>query len=71
MTDEEAVDKFASAMKSKLAEANAEGRYGWETLPIGFLYAQLIAQFRERAVLDPVDIANFCMMIFNRENTGA
>lgn len=67
--DDIAVDRFAVAMKAKLARKRAEGRGGWDDpaeCSIDYLTALLVNQIRERAVLDPVDIGNFAMMIFNR-----
>ncbi|WP_053249785.1 hypothetical protein [Ensifer adhaerens] len=68
--DDIAVDRFAAAMKAKLAKKRAEGRGGWddpEQCHIDYLHQLLDDQFHARAVLDPVDIANLSMMIHQRE----
>ncbi|QRM44014.1 hypothetical protein [Rhizobium sp. BG4] len=67
--DDIAVDRFAAAMKEKLAEKRNEGFSGWcdpTQCPIDYLTAKLAEQIHSRPVLDPVDIGNFAMMIFNR-----
>lgn len=67
-----AVDRFAAAMKTKLAKKRAEGVGGWddpEQCHIDYLAHRLAEQIHSRAVLDPVDIGNFAMMIFNRGET--
>ena len=64
-----AVDRFASAMKAKLARKRAEGRDGWddpEQCHIDYLHQLLREQFQDRSVIDPVDIANLAMMIHER-----
>ncbi len=68
-SDDLAVDRFASAMKAKLAKKRGQGFGGWndpEECHIDYLVSLLTQQIHERAVLDPVDIGNFAMMIFNR-----
>lgn len=74
MTEEEidnaAVDKFAAAMKAKLAVTRAKGRSGRhdpDQCSVEYLHQLLDEQMQERAVLDPVDIGNLAAMIFNRE----
>ena len=62
--DDEAVDAFAAAMKEKMAKKRHEGRSGWESCPIGELRRMLHEHLNKG---DPVDIANFCMMLWNRE----
>lgn len=67
--DDAAVDRFAAAMKAKLAEKRGEGFGGWNDpsrCPIDYLATLLVEQIQRRPVLDPVDIGNFAMMIFNR-----
>lgn len=64
--DDAAVDRFAEAMKAKLAKKRAEGRAGWEdpqVCPSGRLQQMLIDHLTKG---DPVDIGNFAMMIWNR-----
>lgn len=70
--DARAVDRFAVAMKAKLAKKRAEGRCGWddpEQCHIDYLVQLLMEQIHERAVLDPVDIGNLAMMIHQRPET--
>lgn len=62
--DDTAVDKFAEAMKLKLAEKREEGYSGWETCSVELLRKELIKHI---AYGDPVDVANFAMMLFSRE----
>lgn len=64
--DDEAVDRFAAAMKAKLAKKRAEGRGGWEDKN------QCSAEFLNRLLNehvgkgDPVDVGNLAMMLWNR-----
>lgn len=65
------VERFQAAMLTKLAKKRHEGRGGWNReneCRIGYL-RQLLAEHVDKG--DPVDIANFCMMIWNRENPTA
>jgi len=65
--DDAAVDDFASSMKAKLAKKRGEGRGGWDDesqCEIGELAEMLIDHIPKG---DPVDIANFCMMLHQRE----
>ena len=66
------VRRFAKAMQEKLSQKRAEGRGGWNREPGGGygtgiprLHRMMLAHVDKG---DPVDIANFCMMIWNREN---
>lgn len=64
--DDHAVDRFASVMKDKLAKKRDEGRGGWEDkngCSNEFL-SKLLREHVEKG--DPVDVANFCMMIHQR-----
>ncbi|WP_258041262.1 hypothetical protein [Pseudomonas syringae] len=66
--DNQAVDMFAAAMKTKLAEARAKGRYGWSEswvqdqqlaeLMVGLIPKGNAGNFE--------DIANFAMMLHQR-----
>jgi hypothetical protein len=74
--DDLAVDRFvavmAERMKSKLAKKRGEGVTGWddpEVCHIDYLVSLLLKQIHERAVLDPIDIANIAMMIHERGET--
>ena len=64
--DDAAVDAFAVAMKAKLAKARAKGRGGWDDK------AQCSQQHLSDLLRghvdkgDPVDVANFCMMLSQR-----
>lgn len=60
--DDLAVDKFAAAMKEKLAQARAKGRCGWEECAPADLSAML---YEHVAKGDPRDVANFCMFLWN------
>lgn len=64
--DDVAVDAFATRMKEKLAKKRAEGRGGWEDkarCSAKFL-SLLLREHVQKG--DPVDVANFCMFLFNR-----
>lgn len=61
-SDDIAVDRFAAAMKQKLARAREKGRGGWEHCS----QAALSRMLREHVNKgDPRDVANFCMMLWN------
>lgn len=64
--DSKAVDVFAKAMKEKLYEARLKGRGGWEKPEecTTDLLAKMLMQHTTKG--DPVDIANFAMMLFMR-----
>ncbi|NKJ34140.1 hypothetical protein [Rhizobium sp. SG570] len=65
-TDYSAVDRFANAMKAKLAKKRAEGYGGWDDpdeCTIEHLSKLLI---RHALKGDPIDVANFAMMIHQR-----
>lgn len=57
------VNHFANVMKKKLSECREKGRSGWEECPIEFLNNELIRHIEKG---DPVDVANFAMMIYER-----
>lgn len=61
-SDDVAVDRFAAAMKEKLAQARAKGRGGWEQCdPV-----ELSLMLREHVEKgDPRDVANFCMFLWS------
>lgn len=64
--DDVAVDRFAVAMKEKLAKKRAEGRGGWENkdeCSAEYLSYLLIQHIWKG---DPVDIANLAMMLHQR-----
>lgn len=60
--DDVAVDKFAQAMKEKLADARAKGRSGWETCDPADL-SRMLREHVEKG--DPRDVANFCAFLWN------
>lgn len=64
--DDLAVDRFAAAMKAKLAKKRAEGRGGWDDpaqCSVVFLSELLQEHVRKG---DPVDVGNFAMMLHQR-----
>lgn len=64
--DDLAVDRFAAAMKAKLAKKRAEGRGGWEDkddCSNAFL-SKLLREHIDKG--DPVDVGNLAMMIHQR-----
>ncbi len=64
--DDLAVDRFAIAMKQKLAKKREEGRGGWENkdeCSAEYLSYSLIQHIWKG---DPVDVANFAMMLQQR-----
>lgn len=61
--DNRAVDAFAKAMKRKLAQKRREGYSGWETADVRRLCLMLVQHVDKG---DPVDVANFAMMIHQR-----
>lgn len=62
-SDDIAVDRFAMLMKSKLAAARAKGRGGWDD-PARCNANYLRKSLHEHVAKgDPVDVANFCMML--------
>jgi hypothetical protein len=64
--DNDAVDAFAAAMKDKLEKKRAAGYWGWED-PVRCSNAHLVQLLREHIEKgDPVDVANFAMMIHQR-----
>lgn len=60
--DDQAVDRFAAAMKDKLAKAREKGRSGWETCRPEEL-SRMLREHVEKG--DPRDVANFAMMLWN------
>lgn len=64
--DQDAVRRFAMAMESKMSIARGRGRSGWDDpaqCPIDLLQDLLRGHLLKG---DPVDVANFCMMLWNR-----
>jgi hypothetical protein len=64
--DDVAVDRFAAAMKEKLAQARAKGRGGWDD-PAQCSVETLARMLVEHVAKgDPRDVANFAMMLWAR-----
>lgn len=64
--DDIAWEHFASATKAKMAEGREKGRGGWEDpeqCPTERLQLMLLEHLKKG---DPVDVANFCMMLWTR-----
>jgi hypothetical protein len=65
--DDSAIERFAAAMKFKMAVSRDKGRGGWDDetkCAMGTLAKMLIEHISKG---DPVDIANFAMMLHQRE----
>lgn len=63
--DDKAVDRFAAVMKAKLAKKRADGRGGWQG--DACTADRLSSMLREHVEKgDPVDVANFAMMLHQR-----
>lgn len=58
--DDHAIDEFAKAMRARMAEKRALGRNGWEECDPDDLGLRLL---RAIADGDPIDIANYAMML--------
>jgi hypothetical protein len=64
--DDAAVDRFAAAMKDKLAEKRRQGYGGWDR-PSECRLEFLSRKLRQHVAKgDPVDVANFAMMLHQR-----
>jgi Lar family restriction alleviation protein len=61
-TDDLAVDRFAHAMKQKLAQAREKGRGGWQECSQEEL-SRMLRDHIDKG--DPRDVANFCMFLWN------
>lgn len=64
--DNVAIDRFAAAMKAKMAKQRAKGYGGWDDkadCPASRLQQMLVDHIAKG---DPVDVANFTMMLWNR-----
>lgn len=68
MFDDAAVDRFACAMKEKMARARAKGRTGWADagLSSAVLVDGLLGHLVKGNDGNYEDIANFCMMLHQR-----
>lgn len=67
--DDVCVNQFAAAMKAKMAHARAEGRDGWAD-PHQCETRDLARALRFCVLKgDPVDVANYAMMLYHRRGT--
>jgi hypothetical protein len=69
--DDMKIDEFANAMKAKMAKKRDEGRGGWDDpaqCSVDHLAGLLLSHIDKG---DPIDIANFCMMLFHRNGSKA
>ncbi len=70
--DSEGVKRFRNAMMLKLHQKREEGKHGWQSSRSnywGCTVRDLESQLRAHlAKGDVVDVANYCMMIWNRRN---
>jgi hypothetical protein len=67
--DDDAVDRFAAAMKAKLAKARAKGYGGWDDpdrCTVELLSKQLVAHLGKCNAGTFEDVANFAMMLHQR-----
>lgn len=63
-SDDDAVRAFAEAMRDKMRISREEyGRTGWETCSVEYLRDLLVLAVEKG---DPVDVANYAMMIWGR-----
>lgn len=64
--DDRGVRRFAEAMRTKLDQKRHEGRGGWNDREA--VTAEQLSEMLRRHVEkgDPVDVANFCMMLHQR-----
>lgn len=64
--DDLAVDKFAAALKAKLADARAKGRRGWDDKYDcdAEILSSMLRDHVEKG--DPRDVAAFCCFLWNR-----
>ena len=64
--DDGHIDQFAYAMKRKMSEAGRKGRSGWHRKDECSAedLSRMLREHVEKG--DPVDVANFCMMLHQR-----
>lgn len=65
--DEVAVNSFSRAMLDKMARSRVKGRGGWQGCGNAALWEMLREHFEKG---DPVDVANFAMMIWSNTEAG-
>lgn len=68
--DDLAVDRFAAAMKARLAQKREQGYSGWDD-PEKFRVLDLQHLLQGTCLSATVDIGNYAMMLFNRETDPA
>ncbi len=69
-SDDAAIDRFATTMKAKMAASRAKGRGGWDD-PVQCSVEKLAAMLCQHVEKgDPVDIANFAMMVHERQGSA-
>lgn len=68
--DDIAIDRFAAAMKAKMAKKRADSRGGWDDPAQCYVerLAEMLVDHLPKG--DPVDVGNFAMMLFNRDGGG-
>lgn len=59
--DDEAINFFCKQMKLKMKKSREKGRSGWDECPPEILSKMLHDHVSKG---DPIDVANFCMMLF-------
>lgn len=66
LADDKGVRLFSEAMRDKLAQKRGEGRGGWDNKDecSAEYLSELLRKHVEKG--DPVDVANFCMMLHQR-----
>lgn len=64
--DDTAIDIFAQAMKNKMARMRERGRSGWDSKSECTEESLADMLVKELSKGDPVDVANFAMMLFTR-----
>jgi len=66
---DDCVNKFAQAMKDKLRKKSKQGFSGWDDEKV-CSQKDLSLMLKEHITKgDPIDVANFCMMLFIRKET--
>lgn len=63
--DDLAIDRFAVAMKARMAEMRAHGRSGWDD-PSKCSVDYLQRLLQASCISEPIDVGNYAMMVFNR-----
>lgn len=66
--DAREIRRFSSLMTTKMARKAYEGAHGWPNIPVAHLWAMLREHVEKG---DPIDIANFAMMIHHNAEVEA